>query len=354
MRVPANGRERSQWIAKQVLDQGVFGIIFPMINTPEDAVAALRACRYAQALGAPDREPVGQRGHSPAGAARYWGLSLLDYTDQADVWPLDPAGEILLCLQCEHIDAVDNLEQILDSVENKPGVILISEKDLSVSMGYRSLFTPEVAQIEALPDGPVALSAPGIEVGHHSIEWWSHSYDNPLVNGPPGDGVKDPVQTIFFNVGSAWDVQFDLQNWTSRQWRLTDCGGTQYMYIFDADHDGGYDGWRVQDYQLEPEDSTNLCGQPRDHVWLFQSLVEDSHGEYGIWSGGTPHHDNTGHGCPDDWDGPRARVRDSFRDPSTGAPLWFVTDVWEEYFGPEGQNQCDYWEGFVTFINLNQ
>lgn len=145
VRVPANGRENSQWIAKQVLDQGVYGIVFPMINTPEDAVAALRACRYAQALGAPDRDPVGQRGHSPAGASRYWGLSILDYTDKADVWPLDPEGEILLCLQCEHIESVDNLERILDAVDNKPGVILISEKDLSVSMGYRSLFTPEVA-----------------------------------------------------------------------------------------------------------------------------------------------------------------------------------------------------------------
>lgn len=145
VRVPANGREHSQWIAKQVLDQGVFGIVFPMINTPEDAVAAQRACRYAQALGAPDREPAGQRGHSPAGAARYWGISLLDYTDKADVWPLDPEGEVLLCLQCEHIEAVDNLEAILDAVDNKPGVILISEKDLSVSMGYRSLYTPEVA-----------------------------------------------------------------------------------------------------------------------------------------------------------------------------------------------------------------
>lgn len=146
VRVPANGREQSQWIAKQVLDQGVYGIVFPMINTPEDAVAALRACRYAQALGAPDREPVGQRGHSPAGASRYWGLSILDYTDKADVWPLDPDGEILLCLQCEHIESVENLPRILDAVDNKPGVILISEKDLSVSMGYRSLFTPEVAE----------------------------------------------------------------------------------------------------------------------------------------------------------------------------------------------------------------
>jgi 4-hydroxy-2-oxoheptanedioate aldolase len=146
VRVPANGREHSQWIAKQVLDQGVYGVVFPMINAPEDAVAALRACRYAQALGAPDREPPGQRGHSPAGASRYWGLSILDYTDKADVWPLDPEGEIVLCLQCEHIEAVHNLERILDAVDNKPGVILISEKDLSVSMGYRSLFTPEVAE----------------------------------------------------------------------------------------------------------------------------------------------------------------------------------------------------------------
>ncbi len=146
VRVPANGREQSQWIAKQVLDQGVYGIVVPMINTPEDAIAALRACRYAQALGAPDREPVGQRGHSPAGASRYWGLPILDYTDKADVWPLDPDGEILLCLQCEHIESVENLPRILDAVDNKPGVILISEKDLSVSMGYRSLFTPEVAE----------------------------------------------------------------------------------------------------------------------------------------------------------------------------------------------------------------
>jgi 4-hydroxy-2-oxoheptanedioate aldolase len=146
VRVPVNGREQAQWVAKQVLDQGVYGIVFPMINTPEDAVAALRACRYAQAQGAPDREPAGQRGHSPAGASRYWGLSILEYTDKADVWPLDPQGEVLLAMQCEHIEAVENLPRILDAVDNKPGVILISEKDLSVSMGYRSLYTPEVAQ----------------------------------------------------------------------------------------------------------------------------------------------------------------------------------------------------------------
>ena len=110
----------------------------------QDAVAALAAMRYAQASGARDQQPRGQRGHSPTLAARYWGLSVLEYTDRADVWPVDPQGDLLPVLQCEHIEAVENLEAILDAVEDKPGVLLISERDLSVSMGERSLTTPAV------------------------------------------------------------------------------------------------------------------------------------------------------------------------------------------------------------------
>src|SRR5437762_2902441 len=41
VRVPVNGRERNNWLIKQVLDIGVYGIIFPMINTADDAVHAL-------------------------------------------------------------------------------------------------------------------------------------------------------------------------------------------------------------------------------------------------------------------------------------------------------------------------
>lgn len=145
VRLPANGRERCQWMVKQALDIGVYGIIFPMIDTPEDAIAALQACRYPQARGAPDQYPPGQRGHSPTTALRYWGLEQPEYYDRADVWPLDPHGALLVCLQIESIDAVDNLPRILDAVP-RPGVILISERDLSVSMGYRSAFTPEVAE----------------------------------------------------------------------------------------------------------------------------------------------------------------------------------------------------------------
>ena len=69
VRIPVNGREQSQWIVKQVLDIGVYGIVFPMINTPEDAIAALQAARYIQAADAPDQEPVGVGARAGHGVA---------------------------------------------------------------------------------------------------------------------------------------------------------------------------------------------------------------------------------------------------------------------------------------------
>jgi 4-hydroxy-2-oxoheptanedioate aldolase len=144
VRIPINGRENNEWIVKQVLDIGVYGIIFPMINTVDNAWHALASCRYIQEKGAPDYEPVGLRGHAPGNAIRYWGLTGEEYYDKADIWPMDPNGEILPILQCETQQGVSNLRQILQAVK-KPGVILISESDLSVSLGYKGKFTPEVA-----------------------------------------------------------------------------------------------------------------------------------------------------------------------------------------------------------------
>jgi 4-hydroxy-2-oxoheptanedioate aldolase len=112
-RIPVNGRERNQWIVKQVLDIGVMGIIFPMINTPDDAVAAIQACRYPHPGDENDPGPIGMRGHAPNNAVRYWGLTQPEYFEKADVWPLDPQGEILPLLQCETIESVNNLESIL-------------------------------------------------------------------------------------------------------------------------------------------------------------------------------------------------------------------------------------------------
>jgi len=143
VRVPRNGRERDEWIIKQVLDIGVYGIVFPMVNTPDDVRHILGAMRFPHAAGEGDREPAGHRGYSPENAERYWGLSSAEYFDRADVWPHDPRGELLPVLQCETVEGVENLDAICREV-TAPGLILISTGDLSVSMGYRGAYTPEV------------------------------------------------------------------------------------------------------------------------------------------------------------------------------------------------------------------
>ncbi len=135
VRIPPNGGEMNQWIAKQVLDIGVFGIIFPHVSTVEEARNAVGACRYPRLSTAPLYNPPGIRGDAPARAARYWGLTQQEYYSRADVWPLAPQGEILVVIQCEETRAIDNLPKILKEVPGI-GVVLIGEGDLSQELGH--------------------------------------------------------------------------------------------------------------------------------------------------------------------------------------------------------------------------
>ena len=135
VRIPPNGNEMNQWIAKQVLDAGVYGIVFPHISTVEEAWNAVRACRYPSLPETENHNPPGIRGDAPTRAARYWGLTTQEYYERADVWPLNPNGEILAVLQCEDVTAIDNLPSILKEVPGI-GVILIGEGDLSQELGF--------------------------------------------------------------------------------------------------------------------------------------------------------------------------------------------------------------------------
>lgn len=146
VRIPPNGGEMNQWIAKQVLDIGVFGIVFPHVSTVEEARNAVGACRYPRLPDSPIYDPPGIRGDAPARAARYWGLSQPDYYARADVWPLAPQGEILAIIQCEEMKAIENLPRILQEVKGI-GVVLIGEGDLSQELGHpREYEHPVVAE----------------------------------------------------------------------------------------------------------------------------------------------------------------------------------------------------------------
>ena len=130
VRIPPNGSERSQWHAKQALDLGAFGIIWPHITTVEEAQNAVAACRYPGASGGPG----GLRGDSPAAAAKYWGLSTDEYYERSGVWGLDENGEILVTIMIEDLLGIENLDQILEQVPGI-GLVLIGEGDLSQELG---------------------------------------------------------------------------------------------------------------------------------------------------------------------------------------------------------------------------
>lgn len=145
VRIPPNGGETSQWVAKQVLDQGVYGIVWPHVSTVEEARNAVAACRYPRPRAAPYYEPAGQRGDAPAAAVRYWGLSQQEYYTRADVWPLNPEGEILVAIMCEEVRAIKNLAKMLEEVPGI-GVVIIGEGDLSQDLGFpRQYDHPTVA-----------------------------------------------------------------------------------------------------------------------------------------------------------------------------------------------------------------
>jgi 4-hydroxy-2-oxoheptanedioate aldolase len=134
VRIPPNGGELSQWHAKQALDLGAFGIVWPHISRVAEARNAVAACRYPRLPDDPRFVPAGLRGDSPAAAARYWGVSNAEYYARADVWPLDPDGEILVGLMIEDQLAIENLPDMLDQVPGI-GLVLIGEGDMSQELG---------------------------------------------------------------------------------------------------------------------------------------------------------------------------------------------------------------------------
>jgi len=139
VRIPPNGGERAQWHAKQALDLGAYGIVWPHVDTVEDARNAVAACRYPGVHQDASREPLGLRGDSPAWAARYWGVSVDEYYERADVWPLAPKGEILVALMIESVRAIENLPAMLEQVPGI-GLILVGEGDLSQELGIPRQF----------------------------------------------------------------------------------------------------------------------------------------------------------------------------------------------------------------------
>jgi 4-hydroxy-2-oxoheptanedioate aldolase len=167
-RIPANGVEMNQFLAKQALDIGCYGIVWPHISTVEEAYNAVAACRYPRLKDKPLYEPQGIRGDGPATAARYWGVSQEDYYARADVWPLAPQGEIFVTIQIEDTMGIKNLP---DMLKNVPGIgcVLIGEGDLSQELGIPRQ-TEHKIMLEAKAEVLAICKQHNVIAGHPHLE----------------------------------------------------------------------------------------------------------------------------------------------------------------------------------------
>ena len=119
-RVPLGHGDAGAALIKQYLDLGLQTLLVPMVDTPEQAGALVRATRYPQ-----DDGMGGIRGMAGARASR-WGR-YPNYAKEAN-------DTICLLVQAESQAALDNLEAIAAT----PGVdgVFIGPADLSASLGH--------------------------------------------------------------------------------------------------------------------------------------------------------------------------------------------------------------------------
>lgn len=167
VRIPANGVENNQWLAKQALDRGVYGVVWPHVSTVEQAYNAVSACRYPRPKDAPYLEPIGMRGDGPHSCSRYWGLTQQEYYSRADTWPLNPKGEVLVFLMIEDVAGVQNLD---DMLRNVPGIgcVLIGEGDLSQELGVPRQYEHPIVK-EAMDQILATCKKHGMRVGHPHV-----------------------------------------------------------------------------------------------------------------------------------------------------------------------------------------
>ncbi len=140
---PVDGASReiiraNAWQFRQILARGVHGILLCHAETPDAVRAFVECCRYAfQTVGVGQGLDVGIRGRAgESSASPIWGLSMDEYMDRADPWPLNPSGELLLGVKIENVRALSNVGLTarvpgLGFAEWGPG-------DLAQSFGYKT------------------------------------------------------------------------------------------------------------------------------------------------------------------------------------------------------------------------
>lgn len=150
MKVFVRVGENDANLIKRVMDTGADGVIVPMVNSKEDAIKAVESVKYP---------PLGKRGVGLSRAQGY-GYKFEEYKEWLE-------KESTVIAQIEHIDAVNNLDEIL-SVDGIDGTI-VGPYDLSGSLGIPGKFDDQKV-IEALDRYEKISKKMGVPMGFHIVD----------------------------------------------------------------------------------------------------------------------------------------------------------------------------------------
>lgn len=137
----------NHWVIQQILAAGVHGVTLCHARDPEAVREFVRCARFPHYRKGVDDGPLGEgyRGNGGQGhASKVWGISPKEYLERADVWPLNPRGEVLLGLKIEDRYAMEKAEEIasvpgIGYAEWGPG-------DMGLSLGYPEVHDPPYNQ----------------------------------------------------------------------------------------------------------------------------------------------------------------------------------------------------------------
>lgn len=188
LRIPPvrDGRQEARERAAAALDNGVFGIVFPHVVTPGEAEVAVSAMRYRNVEDPPEgNRPLGDG----AGMAPYfWNVSSETYRERADLWPLDPEGELVSMLLVEDRAGVRNAREIVgtkgvsivfpgpgdlarayegdaEAVENAIQTVLAACKELDVPCGITAGVDDVAERLDQGFEVIIVLEPEAIDVG---------------------------------------------------------------------------------------------------------------------------------------------------------------------------------------------
>jgi len=90
-----------------------------------------------------------------------------EYYSRADVWGIDPKGEILVVAMIEDVKGLSNLDDILTRVPGI-GVVLIGEGDLSQNLGHPREYDHPVVR-EAMAEIVAICKKHGVAAGQPHV-----------------------------------------------------------------------------------------------------------------------------------------------------------------------------------------